>query len=504
MDSSTLKNNIKVKYFEMHCSITYFHNEILKVSLQVTNWFCLLAPGLFAFLSWKILQFGKNMTFINFLYLTIFTSNSVTVLFHVHFFFRVGNANLLENQGNDSDIHQLCANYISSWLTNIIINTVPWVVVIFCRFIYARYAHGLLLDGGKLFRKLVGVTMLFFCLQLIFMWPVQYEMGAKKYSKIIKGRICTKSPIPEFLGDQADAEFSVRPKLITITITLICVFFTLYWTKAAKKERKRYKIPTLNKNVMNIDDNMMVVWLVGINSIVEQLFNILLEYFYAEMGVDRIFKIWWTYQLVMFIQLYLILPGVLIWNAYKKSTDFNGFKANPFPGQEKPKNIELVPRREEFNQYVSKYKKYSETPLKQIFMNIHTGKWTSIEQEMSSSTSGQRPSIFARQPPIELPNNDPQEKIEQRPIAILENGFLYQLNARPTTSSTGPPINPHALFVDIESQAVSTSEKWAATRITDHQSESEETPGRGTTVTLHTAPQKLKSKIFLLPTIDIE
>ena len=116
---------------------------------------------------------------------------------------------------------------------------------------------------------------------------------------------------------------------------------------------------------------------------------------------------------------------------------------------------------------------------------------------MSSSTSRQRPSIFARQPLIELPNNDPQEKNEQRPIAILENGFLYQLKAR-------PPINPHALFVDIESQAVSTSEKWTAPRITDHQSESEETPDRGTTVILHTAPQKLKSKIFLLPTIDIE
>ena len=87
---------------------------------------------------------------------------------------------------------------------------------------------------------------------------------------------------------------------------------------------------------------------------------------------------------------------------------------------------------------------------------------------------------------------------------FLKIDFLDKLKARPTTSSTGPPINPHALFVDIESQAVSTSEKWAATRITDHQSESEETPGRGTTVTLHTAPQKLKSKIFLLPTIDIE
>ena len=150
-----------------------------------------------------------------------------------------------------------------------------------------------------------------------------------------------------------------------------CHWSVFYRFNAAKRESKRYKIPTLSRNVMNINDNMKVVWLVGTNSIVEQLFNIVLEYFYAEMGADGIFSIWWTYQLVMFVQLYLFLPGVLIWNAYKKTPDFNGVKAKPFPGQEKPRNLQLLPRREEFYQHVSNREKYSETRMRNMSINTH-------------------------------------------------------------------------------------------------------------------------------------
>ena len=103
--------------------------------------------------------------------------------------------------------------------------------------------------------------MLFFCLQLIVMWPVHYELSAEKYNKIIKGRICSKTPIPEFLAEKIDAEFSLRPKLLSTAITFLAVGSSWYWNRAAKKERQRLRIPTDRRNVMN-SDQMLIEWFV--------------------------------------------------------------------------------------------------------------------------------------------------------------------------------------------------------------------------------------------------
>ena len=81
----------------------------------------------------------------------------------------------------------------------------------------------------------------------------------------------------------------------------------------------------------------------------EQLFNIPLESSYAKLGADGVFKIWWFYQLLMFLQLYLILPCWLIWIAHKHFPEFSGFEAKPYPGQQKPRTQAIVPRREKAN-----------------------------------------------------------------------------------------------------------------------------------------------------------
>ena len=111
-----------------------------------------------------------------------------------------------------------------------------------------------------------------------------------------------KTPIPEFLAEKIDAEFSLRPKLLSTAITFLAVGSSWYWNRAAKKERRRHRIPTDSRNVMNSDDQMLIECFVGINIIVEQLFDIPLESSYSTLGADGVFKIWWFYQLLMFLQ----------------------------------------------------------------------------------------------------------------------------------------------------------------------------------------------------------
>ena len=79
---------------------------------------------------------------------------------------------------------------------------------------------------------------------------------------------------------------------------------------------------------MDIGDNLKVVTLVGFHCSAEQLLNIPLELFYAELGADGAFKVWWLYHLVMFLQCYLALPAALIWNAHDKFTELSGL-TNP-------------------------------------------------------------------------------------------------------------------------------------------------------------------------------
>ena len=85
-----------------------------------------------------------------------------------------------------------------------------------------------------------------------------YELSPSEYTKIIKWRICTRSPIPDFFGEQMDPRFSIQPKLITIASTLIVLPSCAYLYRAAKRCQRRYNIPQLQRNMMDIGDKIQV------------------------------------------------------------------------------------------------------------------------------------------------------------------------------------------------------------------------------------------------------
>ena len=128
---------------------------------------------------------------------------------------------------------------------------------------------------------------------------------------------------------------------------------------------------------MDIEGNMMVEWLIGFNIIAEQLFNIPLEMFYAELGADGVFKLWWIYHLVMFLQCYILAPVLIIWNAHRKFPEFSGLEGKTFPGQEKPRTLPIVPRRGETDQGLSK----TIIPVKNTSQQRpqSSNKWTTIQ-----------------------------------------------------------------------------------------------------------------------------
>ena len=256
--------------------------------------------------------------------------------------------NFTEYNGNSTQIYELCENYVSSWMINIIVVSVPLPVVMLCRFIYARHSPALISDANnnKLFHKLVGLAMIIFSLQLILMWPVQYEMNNKRYKSTLKWRICTKT----LSQDKFDhIEFSIKPKLTICTIVILYAIGIYSMYKSIKGQTKKNKIPRVRRNIMDADLTFKIFLINSVNVFIDQIVNIPLEVFRRKLGDDAIFKIWWIWHFVMFCQCYLLGPALIIIDASRNFPEFQGLEAKSYPGQQGPRSQRISPYRQNFS-----------------------------------------------------------------------------------------------------------------------------------------------------------
>ena len=318
----------------------------------------LLAPVLLGFISLRLLLHGKTRTFIDDLHLVIFAVNTVSITVLIYPFFTLAYTNLLNpevisekfSSGNQPWFFQgdlfshLCANFFSMWLLTYTFLSMPNVMIMFTRFIFARYAHGLVSAGIELFKKVIIVAVCMFCLHLILIWPVRYEISGSNYDETIVGRICARIPIPEFQKGAFDPEFSVKPKMITSSLVAIFVSFSVYWRFSALKQRKKYAILPVRKNFLNIDEDLAMLANISLHLVIDQWIKIPLEIFYTKLGSENLFWIWWFWHLFMLFNCQVLSPACVIWRAWNKFPEFRGLKARPYPGREKLEKLKILPR----------------------------------------------------------------------------------------------------------------------------------------------------------------
>ena len=103
------------------------------------------------------------------------------------------------------------------------------------RYIYVRFASDLASSGDKLFKILVSVSILTFCLQWLIIYPVVGNIISVNCSRIninlwsgnlkvenyplnsIKGKICTQTFINEFENQEENVDMILKPKFILYT-----------------------------------------------------------------------------------------------------------------------------------------------------------------------------------------------------------------------------------------------------------------------------------------------
>ena len=112
---------------------------------------CSSSSGLQALICWRLLRQGKSLNFINLLFAIYFFINTVNSYVYINLLFKIGSVHFFAYRNYLEDVSAICKYYISSWLGLYTIGGHNSLGVVFCKFIYARYAHGLLADKGRLF-----------------------------------------------------------------------------------------------------------------------------------------------------------------------------------------------------------------------------------------------------------------------------------------------------------------------------------------------------------------
>ena len=301
---------------------------------------CCTSIGLQTKISWRLLKQGKELTFINLLLAIQFLINLININIYLHFFFQISSTRFFPDHEKNEDVTFTCNYYINSSLGLYITGSLPSFGIVFCRFIYVRYAHGLLADKGRLFHKIVLLAIFVFTLHGLLIWPLLYH---NDYKEIIQGRVCNKLEFP----DASEVEFHVKPKLLSCMgvglYMMACTFF--HWS--ARRQRAKHGIPRRRWNLLTFNQHAMYLHLIGVCHLVDQLIiNIYIQVFHSTLGVEVVFKIWCLWHLSKFILIHIIAPYLIIRIANKEYPEFEGLLGKKFPGQEKPRSQPIIPMRE--------------------------------------------------------------------------------------------------------------------------------------------------------------
>ena len=226
----------------------------------------------------------------------------------------------------------------------------PNLGLIFCRFIYVRYSHGLVKDKGELFHQLILLIIGIFTIHWLLIWPLRTTLSGEDYKNMIKGKICNKMSIAELTGSD------IQAKLITISVLMLTIFGLLFMKSSVMKKRKVLSIPKTRWNLINFSQHSMYLQLFLLLLFVDQVgVNTICQIFNQFLGTKLVFQLWWIWNLIMFLLLYVGMAIVLIFWALRDFPEFTNLRPRLFPGQEEPRKLVVVPER-----LVTIYKENSE------------------------------------------------------------------------------------------------------------------------------------------------
>ena len=150
--------------------VSQFPIIFFKEFLILLKWLCFSGVNISWYMFVKIFRLRNRFNIINTMSLIQLFITSVLVPVRIFTLFHIGYLHFDIHQTNPEENIQACKFYIVTSAMNLWISICLNLGMMFCRFIYARYAKGLLSMGSNLFHGLVHLVVGAFIVHFLLMF----------------------------------------------------------------------------------------------------------------------------------------------------------------------------------------------------------------------------------------------------------------------------------------------------------------------------------------------
>ena len=94
-------------------------------------------------------------------------------------------------------------------------------------------------------------------------------------------------------------------------------------TRAALRIPNRFPIQIYRRHLLDIKSHTVLTCLLILFCSLDQVLNIIIQIFYHRLGVDMVFKIWWTFHLIFLLNLMVVSNVWIYWDTRNNFNDLH-------------------------------------------------------------------------------------------------------------------------------------------------------------------------------------
>ena len=296
-------------------------------------------------ITWKML-WSAPKTFINAIFSALTMTKSLVLPILVCHILELGTGFLNEDISSPDTVLNNCGMFLITITT---INNIDFFYnfgIIFCRFVYTRYAYGLTVSTVKVFHFLVCSIIGAFTAQFFIVELMKYDEAVKNNEfpfNTMDGFFCSGLAVDS--NFQPDTKEFQKVSLVLIAFVALAALSNFLIQKACSNVCCFHHIPSRRINFLTLKDQGLYFNLLITFIFLDRLVNFLLLLLFDTLGQKMIFQLWWSYQIIYLIVINIVAQMLILFRIVEKD-EYNGLRARRYPNQPKVRRMTPEPRRD--------------------------------------------------------------------------------------------------------------------------------------------------------------
>ena len=287
------------------------------------------------------------LTFINKMFLLLCTLDVILMTIQSTSMTNIGMHVIFTSSflGSDGMLSNCTAYTVSRTLNNITTCFLN-LGMMFLRFVYVRYPHGLLELGLNMFHEVVMLWVGAFLIIVITSFYAESYVNGDKLEKILMFKIC-------MLGDSVQIDQSSGADELGSVVVGACIFtlFLLlsssYMFVSSKQKANIFSIPKRRRNLLTMSQQLLFILFFCLNAFSIQCYSFLNTESYNNVERNKVFLVWWAHQYTYSIINNLLLKLWIIHDASSNLEYFDGTSEKTCTEKNNhPRPMRIQPRRD--------------------------------------------------------------------------------------------------------------------------------------------------------------